>query len=67
MNRKEIHFVIDRQGNIQSTIKGIKGAACRSISKEFRELGQVIEQQPTDEFYQIWNGSELQLDLKQKN
>ena len=63
MKRKEIHFVIDREGNIQSSIKGIKGSSCSSIVEEFTDLGQVIEQQQTNEFYESCNSSKLSLDL----
>jgi len=63
MNRKEIHFVIDREGNIQSSIKGIKGSTCSAIAEEFSDLGQVIEQQQTNEFYESGNSSKLSLDL----
>ena len=63
MNRKEIHFVIDREGNIQSSIKGIKGSSCSSVAEEFNDLGQVVEQQQTNEFYESCNSSKLSLDL----
>ena len=41
MKREEIHFVIDREGNIQSTIQGVKGSACRNIAQAIEKLGQV--------------------------
>ena len=63
MNRKEIHFVIDQGGNIQSSIKGIKGSTCSAIAEEFSDLGQVIEQHQTNEFYEPGNSSKLSLDL----
>ena len=63
MKRKEIHFVIDRAGNIQSTIKGIKGSACSLIAEKFKDLGQVIEKQQTNEYFESVGGIELSLDL----
>ena len=66
MNLKEIHFIIDREGNVQSTIKGIKGSACSSLAAEFEELGQVIGQQPTNEFYEIVDSTKIRLDLNHK-
>lgn len=66
MDRKEIHFIIDREGNIQSTIQGVKGTACNSLAAEFKDLGQVVEQQPTNEFYETGNRSKLSLDLIHK-
>ena len=42
MNRKEIHFVIDREGNIQSPVNGIKGTACGTIAEAIEKLGRVV-------------------------
>ena len=66
MNRKEIHFVIDREGNIQSSIKGIKGSACSSIAEKVKDLGQVIEQQQTNEYFESGTSSQISLDLTHK-
>jgi len=63
MSRREIHFLIDREGNIQSSIKGIKGSSCSAIAEALNDLGQVIAQQPTNEFYEPCNSSKLSLDL----
>jgi len=52
MERKEIHFVIDREGTIQSTINGVKGSACSSIAAEIEKLGRVIKQKRTNAFYE---------------
>ena len=66
MNRKEIHFVIDQEGNIQSTIKGLKGPTCSAITEAFRDLGQVIEQQQTNEYFESGTSSQISLDLTHK-
>ena len=63
MSRKEIHFVIDQAGTIQSSIKGIKGSTCSFIADKIKDLGQVIEKQQTNEFYETCNSSKLSLDL----
>jgi len=65
MKRREIHFVIDRDGNIQTTIKGIKGSGCSVVAEEFKSLGQVMEQKQTNEFYESSHGSKIWLDLNQ--
>jgi hypothetical protein len=52
MNRSEIHFVIDRDGNIQSTIKGIKGSGCGTIAAEIEKLGRVAKQERTKAYYE---------------
>lgn len=64
MKRKEIHFLIDREGNIQSQIKGIKGSACSSIAAKFKDLGQIIEQKHTNEFFESGSSSQISLALK---
>jgi len=63
MNRKEIHFVIDRDGNVQSTIKGMKGSTCDTIAKEIEKLGQVVKQERTKEFYELNSGKVERLDV----
>jgi hypothetical protein len=67
MNRKEIHFVIERDGSITSTVKGIKGSLCRTVAAEFSTLGQVTEQNPTNEYYECGSRQRILLDLKQKD
>jgi hypothetical protein len=52
MDRKEIHFVIDREGTIQSTINGVKGSACSSIAAEIEKLGHVVKQERTKAYYE---------------
>ena len=52
MNRKEIHVVIERDGSIISTVKGIKGSLCQTVAAQFNTLGQVTEQNPTNEYYE---------------
>ena len=51
MQRKEIHIIIDGEGNIVSTIKGIKGASCAGIADEIKNLGDAIQEKRTDEYY----------------
>ena len=51
MQRKEISFIIDSEGNIASTIKGIKGASCAEVADEIKSLGEVLQQKRTDEFF----------------
>ena len=65
MKRKEIHFVIAQDGNIQTTIKGIRGSGCSVIAEEFKSLGQVTEQKQTNEFYESSHGPKIWLDLNQ--
>jgi hypothetical protein len=66
MNRREIHFVIDRDGNIQSTVKGVKGSGCSIVAEEFNSLGQVVGQEQTNEFYESGDGFKIWLNLQRK-
>jgi hypothetical protein len=52
MNRTEIHFVIDRDGNIESTIKGMKGSGCSTVAAEIENLGRVVKHERTKAFYE---------------
>jgi hypothetical protein len=63
MERKEIHFVIDREGTIQSTIEGIKGSACGSLAAEIEKLGQVVKQARTKAYYERGDEANNLLDL----
>ena len=51
MQRKEIYFIIDNEGNIASTIKGIKGASCADVADEIKNLGEVLQEDRTDEYF----------------
>ncbi len=52
MNRKEIYFIIDREGNIQSTFKGIKGTSCSLLAEQMKTMGHIINETKTDEYFQ---------------
>ena len=51
MQRKEIHFIIDSEGNIGSTIKGVKGASCAGVADAIKNLGKVLQEKRTDEYF----------------
>jgi hypothetical protein len=51
MQRKEISFIIDSEGNIASTIKGIKGASCAGVADEIKSLGKVMQEKRTEEYF----------------
>ena len=51
MQRKEIHFLIDSEGNIASTIKGIKGGSCADVADEIKRIGKVLQEKRTDEYF----------------
>jgi hypothetical protein len=65
MKRAEIHFVIDREGTIHSTVKRVKGAGCSVIAEKFKSLGQVTAQEQTNEFFASGSDSKIRLNLNQ--
>ena len=52
MKRMEIHFIIDGQGNIQTTVKGVKGNGCKAIAEEIKKLGHAVGESPTGEYFE---------------
>ncbi len=51
MKRTELHVVIDPKGNVQTTVKGVPGAACKTVLEPFRALGRVTREERTSEYY----------------
>ncbi len=47
-----IEIEIGPDGEIKSTVKGIKGAHCHEISKWLDDLGKVTSDSKTPDFYQ---------------
>lgn len=52
MKHYEIDLEIDADGNVASTVKGVKGKACGELSAFLDALGTVTHDSPTPEFYQ---------------
>jgi hypothetical protein len=52
MEKKEIEFVIKPNGEVEYTIKGIKGKKCVPLADLFKTLGEVTEAKNTSEYYQ---------------
>jgi hypothetical protein len=51
MKRREIEFYVGGNGCVETTFKGIKGQSCRKIIAQMEDLGQLINSEPTDEFF----------------
>ncbi len=49
---QEIEFTIKKDGSVEYTIRGIKGASCDDVSKVFETLGRVDESKKTREYYE---------------
>ena len=52
MNREEIEIAVLPDGRVEYTIKGVKGAACDSLSALLEQLGRVEQTQRTGEYYE---------------
>ena len=52
MTHQEIEITILPDGRIEYTIKGVKGAACTSLSAVLEQLGKVEESVNTSEYYE---------------
>jgi len=51
MNTQEIEIAILPNGQIEYTIKGVKGSACENISAILEQLGEVQHAEQTSEYY----------------
>lgn len=52
MNREEIEIAVLPDGRVEYTIKGVKGAACESLSALLEQLGRVEREERTGEYYE---------------
>lgn len=51
MDKTRIEVVIDSDGNLKSTVLGVDGPACEVISEFLKELGQVVTDKKTPDYY----------------
>ena len=52
MNIETLEFVIYPDGRVKETVTGIVGSSCQEVTAAIEEqLGVVISQQPTGEYY----------------
>ena len=61
MNREEIEIAVLPNGRVEYTIKGIKGAACDSLSALLEQLGRIEREERTSEYYEQDPESHLQI------
>lgn len=50
--KHKIAIEIDEEGNIAARVDGVKGPACSDISKILDDLGEVVRDEKTPEYYQ---------------
>jgi len=46
-----IEITIDEEGQTTGEVKGVQGPSCSDISKFLDELGEVVEDRPTPDYY----------------
>jgi len=61
MNREEIEIAVLPDGRVEYTIKGVKGAACESLSALLEQLGRVESEEHTGEYYEQEPDSQIGL------
>jgi hypothetical protein len=61
MNREEIEIAVLPDGRVEYTIKGVKGAACESLSALLEQIGRVEREERTGEYYEQEPESHLTL------
>jgi hypothetical protein len=61
MNREEIEIAVLPDGRVEYTIKGIKGAACQSLSALLEQLGRIEHEERTGEYYEREPDTQIQL------
>ncbi|MEZ4665045.1 MAG: DUF2997 domain-containing protein [Caldilineaceae bacterium] len=52
MQKQDIEIIILPDGTIEYVIKGIKGGACENVSALLEQLGQIVREERTGEFYE---------------
>jgi hypothetical protein len=61
MNREEIEIAVLPDGRVEYTIKGVKGAACESLSALLEQLGRIEREERTSEYYEREPDSHINL------
>lgn len=61
MTHQEIEIAVLPDGRVEYTIKGVKGAACESLSALLEQLGRVEQEERTGEYYEQGPETHLQV------
>ncbi len=48
-----IEIVINADGTLESTVGGVAGPTCHELTQWLEQLGNVVEDRSTPEFYQV--------------
>jgi hypothetical protein len=52
MEKKEIEFIIKPTGEVEFTVKGVKGKKCVPLADLFKTLGEITNARNTSEYYE---------------
>lgn len=52
MQSQEIEISILPDGRVEYTVKGVKGAACESISALLEQMGKIEQEERTGEYFE---------------
>ena len=60
MRRRDVEITIDRDGNVQMRVRGMKGKACLDLTAALEQgLGEVSGRELTQEYYESESGTEV--------
>lgn len=60
--REEITITIDAQGNVEVSVKGVKGQGCKALTREIEKaLGKVTADKKTREYHEKPRTNKLRL------
>lgn len=49
---EQVIITINKSGQMTVEVNGVQGSACRDLTVRFRELGDVVSDEDTPEFYE---------------
>lgn len=61
MQKQEIEIAVHPDGNVEYTIKGVKGRGCESISQLLEQLGQIEVEERTGEYYEYGQDEQVSI------
>ncbi len=50
---EEIEFTLHPDGQVEYTVKGVKGTGCEQLTELFSQLGKTAISKPTSEYYEV--------------
>lgn len=54
----KIRLTLEEDGTLTAKVTGINGPGCQGVTDWLAELGEVVENKPTAEFYRMTTASE---------